>query len=252
MVGNHLLTTCEFCTLHERIVNTFPGRSISIRTSAGLPGDIFPAGSISGDWPACAHCATLARQEDHDLFVAAVADKIVSEYQHPLLGQGSVQPKVIALLARYRACTDPSQSGSYLMDDLVTPNQRVLMDLYRNTTPSACPGGHVFSRQTAEKIHISAFLRHSSSVGKFVVYFYDIFSENRARGHASAYLKRLIKSADTHGVIVELPVMANDVRGYSGALNDDELIAWYQRYAFEILDDERSPAGHPLMRRMPQ
>lgn len=137
------------------------------------------------------------------------------------------------------------------MDEVCSPTQRVLMDIYRETQPSNHPGGHYLERRSEGGIYISAFIRMSDSLRSPVLYFYDIFSERRGKGLASGTLKRLTESADRHGVVIELPVMANDVPGMSNGLNDDQLIQWYGRFSFELLN-ERSRGGHPLMRRSPR
>jgi hypothetical protein len=113
------------------------------------------------------------------------------------------------------------------------------------------PGRHYFERRSSNGVHVSAFLRMSEDLGRFVVYFYDIFSEKRAKGRASTTLRRLVDSADRHGVIIELPVKPNDVPGMIGGLEYDDLVSWYGRYGFVFIN-QRSPGGHPLMRRTPR
>jgi len=243
---------CDYCSLKSDIVAVFPGCPVTITASTGLPSDIFPVGSVDGDWLACGHCAALDHRNDKDASVTSVSDRIVGFYRHPLMGHASVQPKVIALLARYWGCIESRQRSWHVIDDLVTPNQKVLMDIYRNTQSSECPGGHVFARRTNEGVHLSAYLRFSARTSAYVVYFYDIFSEHRNQGCASVVMRQLVNSANRHRVVVELPVMANDTPSYGKGLTSEELIAWYTRHGFQLMPGEASPAGHPLMRRMPR
>lgn len=239
---------CDFCSFDGvPTARTFRGRSVTIAASSGLPVDVFPIGTVSGDWQACSYCAPLV-MEDKDQCVTAISDRIVQATGHP---QSAIQPRVIALLSRYWACVDQEQRGRYVLDELCSPSQRTLIDLYRNTRASNNPGRHYFERRSSDGVHVSAFLRMSDAIGRAVLYFYDIFSEKRARGRASATLRRLVNSADRHRATIELPVMPNDIPGMTGGLSHDDLVSWYTRFGF-VLAGELSPGGHPLMRRAPQ
>jgi hypothetical protein len=226
----------------------FPGRSVTIAASPKLPIDIFPVGSVSGEWQACASCMQLVLAGGKDECVTAISDRIVQATRQP---QSAIQPKVIALLSRYWACIDEQTRIKYVMDDLCSPPQRVLIEIYRGMRASNHPGGHYFERCSRDGIHVSAFIRMSNTLGVAILYFYDIFSEKRHKGRASATLRRLVNSSDYYGVTLEIPVMAYDAPGISKGLSNDELVEWYRRFGFELLD-ERSPKGHLIVRRMPR
>lgn len=238
---------CDFCSFPTvPVTQIFPGRDVTITASSGLSVDVFPVGKVSGDWQACSYCAPFVTG-DKDQCAIEISDRIVQAAGYP---NSAVHPRVIALLSRYWACVDEARRRRYVIDELCSPSQRTLIDLYRNTRPSNHPGGHYLERRSSDGVHVSAFLRTSSSSGRAVLYFYDIFSEQRGKGRASAMLRRLVESADRHGATVELPVMANDVPGMLGGLGHDDLVNWYGRFGF-MSTVERSPAGHPLMRRPP-
>lgn len=73
----------------------------------------------------------------------------------------------------------------------------------------------------------------------------NVPEKHRGKGHGSDLLRQVCEAADEAQMPVQLTVYA------SGALDDDQLTAWYKRYGFEVFT--ATEGGHPIsyMERQP-
>jgi hypothetical protein len=235
---------CDFCD-DPRVVDVFKGRSITVTAARGHAVDMFPIGSADGDWSACAECASLVKSGERDLHVMRVADKLSVRTGAP---PGFVQPRVIGSFSRFWAAQRADGMRSYVISDVCTPRQRTLIEFFRRSKPSEHPGRGL-ERAIGNGVYASVYLKNVTELGRIAVYFYDIRSTNRERGHASAALTRLCELADANGVDLVLPVKAYELPPYPAALSDAELVAWYGRHGF-VETGKRSEVGSPYMLRV--
>ncbi len=235
---------CEFCE-NPQVVDVFKGRSVTVTAARGHSIDMFPTGSADGDWSACADCASLVKGGDRDLLVMRIAEKLLMRTGAP---PGFLQPRIIGAFSCFWAAQRTDGMRSYVIDDLCTPRQRTLIEFFRHSKPSDHPG-RGFERAVGDGVYASVYLKDVTELGRIAVYFYDIRSTNRERGHASAALTRLCELADANGVDLVLPVKAYELPPYPVALTDEELMAWYARHGFAEAG-KRSEVGSPYMLRV--
>lgn len=67
----------------------------------------------------------------------------------------------------------------------------------------------------------------------------DLYSENRGRGDAKEVMLEAIRYADKHGITIWLEVQRYG--DWRNSLDNDQLISFYERFGFDLVDDNRRP-----------
>jgi GNAT superfamily N-acetyltransferase len=78
----------------------------------------------------------------------------------------------------------------------------------------------------------------------------NLYSELRGQGHASALMEVVMKHADDEGISLWLEVQRFGAT--RDGLDNETLIAFYERFGFDLVEDDRRPrwmTREPLERR---